>query len=280
MRALVRPRSKNRRHVDPRCEAVEASLTPGPELERAVIGCGPVVYCAGSVRGRMLEDFLPANEAGVRHVLEAIGDAHPAPPFLLVSSLAAGQPELSDYAQSKLLGEQTLRRHVRGGWTILRPPAVYGPGDTEMRPILRMLRRAWLVPAAPARGRVSLLYADDLAAAVLAWLRSWPAASGRMYTLDDGRPGGYDWAAMARAAGHEQPRLMQVPTGLLQALAAGNLAASRVFGYQPMLTPGKVEELTQADWLCDNTAFTADTGWQPSTQLPEGLALTLDAAAE
>jgi hypothetical protein len=35
--------------------------------------------------------------------------------------------------------------------------------------------------------------------------------------------------------------------------------------------------MTQADWLCDNTAFVQATGWQPRTGLPSGIRLCLDA---
>ncbi|MEJ8567144.1 NAD-dependent epimerase/dehydratase family protein [Elongatibacter sediminis] len=276
VRALVRPGSANAEHVDPRCQAVEAALSDGPALERAVADCTAVIYCAGSVRGRVLDDFLPANEAGVRQLMQALAGVGPPPPTLLISSLAAGQPELSDYAQSKLLGEQALRRYAPGGWTILRPPAVYGPGDREMRPILRMARSGWIAHAGPASQRVSLIHAADLARAVLAWLHAWPASAGRLYTLDDGREGGYDWHAIAAAAGRDNPRLLRVPTGLLRAIANLNLGLSRLLGYPPMLTPGKVEELTQADWLCDNTALSADTGWQPRIELAQGLRQTLD----
>jgi nucleoside-diphosphate-sugar epimerase len=41
-----------------------------------------------------------------------------------------------------------------------------------------------------------------------------------------------------------------------------------------MLTPGKVRELTEREWLCDNSAFTAATGWRPRTELARGLRLT------
>ena len=52
------------------------------------------------------------------------------PRFVHVSSLAAREPALSDYGWSKHEAEGV----VAGSglpWTIVRPPAVYGPGDRE-----------------------------------------------------------------------------------------------------------------------------------------------------
>jgi hypothetical protein len=42
-----------------------------------------------------------------------------------------------------------------------------------------------------------------------------------------------------------------------------------------MLTPGKVRELRHPDWVCDNAALTAATGWAPAVGLDEGLRRTL-----
>jgi nucleoside-diphosphate-sugar epimerase len=54
-------------------------------------------------------------------------------------------------------------------------------------------------------------------------------------------------------------------------IATTNLFAARLFGYQPMLSPGKLRELRHPDWVADNTALCAATGWQPHIPLAEGL---------
>jgi nucleoside-diphosphate-sugar epimerase len=58
-------------------------------------------------------------------------------------------------------------------------------------------------------------------------------------------------------------------------LAGLNLRAARVLGYAPMLTPGKVRELTHSDWTADNAAICRKTGWAPVTPLQEGMRRTL-----
>lgn len=276
LRIALRPGSRHREFADPRCEVIECSLGDADSLARAIIGAGAVVYCAGSVRGRSLDDFLPANVLGVQNAVQALAAQVPAPPFLLVSSLAASRPELSDYARSKCLGEQAVTTQNLSAWTILRPPAVYGPGDTEMAPLLKMARRGLIIQPGPRLQRVSLLYVDDLATAVLAWLKNWQDCHGLICAIDDGRAGGYDWPAIALAAGHARIHSLHIPFPLLAGIARVNLVVSRVMGYAPMLSPGKVRELTQPNWLCDNTAFVRATGWQPQTGLPDGIRLSLD----
>ena len=276
VRVLIRPGSRHVDHADPRCERVDCRLDESDKLAGAVAGTRAVVYCAGSVRGRTLADFLPANADGVESVLRAMASSAPETPFLLISSLAASRRELSDYAYSKHLGEQSVQQHAPFAWTILRPPAVYGPGDTEVAPLLRWARRGVAIRPGPKTQRLSLLYSDDLALAVLAWLNAWKKCSGMICAIDDGRPGGYDWPSIVHAAGGSRFWDVGVPRALLAGIAKLNLACSGIAGYMPMLTPGKVRELTQADWLCDNTAFSQATGWQPRTDLPCGIRLTLE----
>jgi len=65
-------------------------------------------------------------------------------------------------------------------------------------------------------------------------------------------------------------RQFAVPGALLRVAGAINDFMARLFGYAPMLTPGKVRELQQEDWLCDNSAFSARTGWRPEIGLEAG----------
>ncbi len=272
VRALLRPDSRHRDRVQPEVEAVTVSLTAGVEaLGAALRDAGAVVYCAGSVRGRKMADFEPANVDGVAAVAAALKELPRPPPLLLISSLAATRPEVSYYARSKFDGEKVLESCPEIPWTVLRPPAVYGPGDKEMRPLLGWARRGLLPVVGPRSQRVSLLNVSDLARAVSAWLAALPNCRHRVFAIDDGRPGGYDWDAIGRAAGARRVRLVTVPRALLRLVAAANWALSGLLGYAPMLTPGKARELSQPDWLADNAEFSAATGWQPRIGLERGI---------
>jgi nucleoside-diphosphate-sugar epimerase len=69
---------------------------------------------------------------------------------------------------------------------------------------------------------------------------------------------------------------VKVPLAVLKTVSSLNLHAARIFGYAPMLTPGKLRELRHPDWVCDNTAFSRKTGWEPRVMLEEGLRRTLE----
>jgi len=269
--AVVRPASAHRNHLLPGVKLLLADLSDSTNLAPVFSQAAAVIYCAGSVRGRQLEDFRPANVNGVRSVVDAMNMAGATVPLLLISSLAASRPHVSDYANSKYLGEQEVRKHATFPWTIFRPPAVYGPGDKEMLPILKLARKGLVTPTGPTGQRLSLVHVDDLASAALAWLRSWKQCRNQIFTLDDGHSGGYDWQEIAETASPGRYRQVNIPPWLLFGAAGINLSLSRLLGYSPMLTPGKARELTQTDWVCNNKALSAASGWTPAIGLEKGL---------
>jgi nucleoside-diphosphate-sugar epimerase len=269
--ALIRPDSSHKDRLLEGVESLQTDLSDTPSLLPALSKASAVIYCAGSVRGRHLDDFRAANIDGIRSVVAAMNQVASEVPLLLISSLAASRPQLSDYANSKYLGEQELRDHAQFPWTIFRPPAVYGPGDREMLPILKLARKGLATPTGPAGQRISLVHVDDVASAVLAWLDSWRQCQHQVFTLDDGHEGGYDWRTIAETASGGNCRLIKIPAWLLFAVAGINLPLSRLLGYSPMLTPGKARELTQPDWVCNNKALSEACGWAPSITLEQGL---------
>lgn len=274
LRALYRPSSTPSPDQTDSVQWLAGDLGDTDSLRTLVAGVDAIIYCAGTVRGSALEHFNEANVAGVTRLAEVATELK-VPRFLLISSLAAREPSLSDYAMSKKMGEDALLKYQDNlSCDILRPPAVYGPGDREMRPLLQLVNRG-LVPVIGAKeGRFSLLYVDDLADAVSCLLRSESAHKSRCFELHDGHPDGYTWQQIAAIAGHlngKTPYRLTIPRSLLQMIALCNLCLSRLLGYSPMLTPGKVREIFHPNWVCDNTTITREVVWQPRVQFNDGM---------
>ena len=272
LRALLRPGSRHHKHLLTGVQPFEVALNDERSLAGALQDVETVIYCAGAVRGAKPSDFAVANIDGLRHLCRAAASQATPPHIVLVSSLAATRPHLSDYARSKFEGEQVLRATTLT-WTIVRPPAVYGPGDREMLPLFRAIRAGLALIIGPHKQRLSLLHVEDLGRAVLACLTHREICTGMIFEPDDGHADGYGWADIIAAARGARPVFeVHVPRALLSFIAHLNLALSRVFRHAPMLTPGKVRELSEPSWLCDNSRLCALTGWVPQVPLRTGIA--------
>jgi nucleoside-diphosphate-sugar epimerase len=277
VRALHRPRAGRVLASLPGVEWLAGDLEDPDALGALVAGADAVIHCAGAVRGARQADFDRVNAEGAGRVAEAAARVPGAPRLLLMSSLAARMPALSHYAGSKWRGECAVKAAAETlRWTVLRPPAVFGPGDRELRPLFRCIASGFAPVPGGTPGRFSLLHVDDLATAVLHWLAA-DTGYGETFELDDGRPGGYDWDTVVTLAGRalrrgRPVRRVPIPRPVLALAALANLGAARLLGYAPMLTPGKVREITHPDWLCDSHAFARATGWRPTIGLESGLA--------
>ncbi len=189
-----------------------------------------------------------------------------------MSSLAASQPQLSHYAASKRAGETELA-NCPSEWTVLRPPAIYGPGDQELAGLFQTIRSGLLPRPGPRDQRVAFLHATDLTSAIRAWLQTPDMPGGQTYNIHDGTVDTYSWAEIARALNPDRmPLTLPIPAWILGSVGAVNLFLARIFRYQPILTPGKARELGYPRWLCDNSAFSSATDWQPSIVLADGCA--------
>ena len=265
---------------DTRIRWVCGSLSDPDSLRRLLKGASAVVHCAGAVRGASAEQFNQVNVAGVARLVQAARELHPTPRFLLISSLAAREPALSFYAASKRGGEDTLRTLAGPmATTIFRPPAVYGPGDREMAPLLRCMQHGVAPVLGSSAARFSMLYVEDLTEAIRQTLARPDWAPGP-FEIHDGHPGGYSWEEVMTTVSRilRRPvRALRVPVALLRAAAAGNLLLAQLCGTLPMLTPGKVRELTHPDWVCHDAPLREATGWTPRIRLEAGMRLTIDA---
>lgn len=275
VRALVR--SPERASSLPHSvEPVRGSLDDGPSLAALVHGAGAVVHAAGIVAARRDSEFGRVNAGGTAALVAAASRANPPPRILLISSLAARRPELSAYAASKRAAEAAVAASSLGH-CIVRPPAVYGPGDRATLPLFRQLSRGLLLAPRVENGRFSLLYVDDLARLVRALLDQ-PGWAGQILEPDDGRAGGYAWsdlAAIAEQALGRTVRCLQAPRAIVWCAALAHELGGALTGKAPMLSRGKVAELCYPDWVCTRESIGAVAGWAPAVGFASGFAATL-----
>jgi nucleoside-diphosphate-sugar epimerase len=286
VRALARDAAKASRLGIDGVEWVAGDLGDPDRLAEAGRGVTVVFHVAGLVAARSELEFLAVNRDATERLLRAV--APTGARFVLVSSLAAAGPTVpgrplsgeepprpvTAYGRSKLAAEEVVRAGPLP-WTIVRPPTVYGPRDREL---LRLFRAAFL-GLAPVFGdgsqELSVVYAPDLAGALVAAARA-PGAAGRTYFAAHREicTSRQLATAVARAMGR-RPRVVGVPEPLARGLLQVTGAVARLADRATILTPDKGNEFLAPAWTCRPDALERDTGWQAAHDLADGIRRTL-----
>lgn len=271
VRALVRSSTKASSLLPTSVQLFEGCLENITSLKAFVTNCDSVVHAAGVTKGVSRSDFYGGNVEGTANLIQACLGQSTLPHFVLLSSLAAREPDLSPYAWSKWEGEKVLRKQGdRIPWIIFRPPAVYGPYDQHVVPLFTLIKRGICLQLNDNNARFSLIHVDDVTRAIIHWLQKRQPCS-QTFEIDDGRTGGYSWQEVFQII-HPGLRLrIPVSASLLSLLAVINEKLAKFLGYMPLLTRGKVAELRHGDWVCDLRATKDQLGWAPQVPLQEGL---------
>lgn len=272
IRILVRRDPADAQWGDLDIEVVQGDLVDATASTRLVAGADAVVHLAGMIKAPRRADFMRANRDGTRHLAAAVA-ASPGTHLLQVSSMAAREPELSDYAASKRAAEQAAIDLLGARLSILRPPAVYGPGDRETLAFFRLASLPWVPLLGEPEARSAVIHVGDLCAALVGMLGRPP--TGRVETACDARPAGYRWCeimeAAAAALGRVPRGYFEVPRPLLRSIATlGDLG--RAIGRGNMLNSDKLREIRHLDWSVSAGERLRLPGWSPGMDLRTGFA--------
>ncbi len=216
-----------------------------------------------------VKDLYTPNVQGTGHVLEATEGCRT---FIHVSSSSVYLPspsplgeelagrqnnrQLSPYGSSKLQAEEVVHRQCRNGSCfILRPRALYGPGDKVILPrLLKLEKNGSLSRPGGLEVNVSMTHYENFAGAVELCLQSGLSGM-HTYNVDDGRV--YILLEVMRTLctglfGHTLPEKV-IPAGLLK-----TLAIFKIGGITPLL----VRSLTR-DMVLDTTKIVRELAYQP-----------------
>lgn len=285
--ALVRSLERARPLGDRGVRLVKGDLADNEAMAEAVRDQDVVLHLAALTGATNEQEFLVANRDGTARIVDAAVQAG-VPRFVHISSAAAGgpahvdQPRTGDnevdapvtgYGRSKLAAELEVRS-APIAWSILRPPAVYGPGDVAN--FLAIFRAAKRFGVSPVFGdgsqQVSLIHVDDLAAAIIAAAEN-PVIDGGIYYVN--HPEVVTSRKLVEAIGNavgRRIRVMPMPHWVTRNALRLTGAWADVFNQKTILHADKVHEFVQPAWTGDPSRFIAATGWQPRFDTATGVA--------
>jgi len=294
VRILTRPESDPGKTSSMKVEILTGRYDDPVSLGKAVEGVDMVFHLAGVTKSVDEKGFYDGNVLPVKNLLESVLQVNPGlKRFLLVSSLAAAGPAdnpdpgsreedeskpVSVYGESKLEAEKIcLSFRDRLPVTIVRPPAVYGPGDRDVLQFIRMLQKGLVLGAGDVKKqRLSLVYVADLVRG-LAMAAESPAGRGEIYYITS--PKGYSWeelsAIAARELGVKHMLRISLPKSLMKMLGYAAGLVSSVTGRSGFLNPDKVNEMVQDYWVCSPGKAEKQLGFTSAVSLEEGMHTTI-----
>jgi dihydroflavonol-4-reductase len=263
-----------------------------PESLPQLVSDRQIVYHVGGItKANSPAQFYAVNQVGTRNLLEAVAGAGPnLERFVYVSSQAAvgpnrsGNPKSEDepprpitpYGRSKLGGEEEVRRFQgKIPFTIIRPPAIYGPRDRDILPFFRSIERGIKPLFGFGKTYISVIYVKDLVEAIIAASFN-EMAVGQTYFIAERRA--YLWKEafdiMAEVMG-TRAVTVRIPKMVLFAMAFLSEGLAKISGKLPALSIHKSKDLTQRYWVCDVSRAKRDLGWEARYDFRKGVAETV-----
>ena len=268
----VRALTRKWRPFENGVEWIEGALDRPESLRKLAEGSDAVIHIAGAINAADRAEFELVNAGGTASTIDAARAAG-VRRFVHISSLSAREPDLSNYGWSKAKSEQIVAASGLD-WTIIRPPAIYGPGDRETLELFKMARRGLVV--LPPGGRFSVIHVEDLCRLILAVLDDDDSRSA-LYEPDDGTPGGWAHAEFARvlgiAFGRDRTRTLAAPRPGVQVAAR---LAKLLRGSKAKLTPDRARYFCHPDWVAAADRKPSPRLWQPKVETQAGLKATAE----
>lgn len=298
VRRLLRPGSPDRPStgLEPpaAAEAARASLDPDADaasrraLDAALADADIVVHLAGVTRARDDAGFRRGNVEPTTALVRALERTEAGARLVLMSSQAAAGPAGDDavpvrecdeprpvegYGRSKLEAERVAHARRGGETVVVRPSAVYGPGDRDFLGLFRSARLGVAVVPGSADRLLDVVHVDDLLDGLEA-ATTVPGVGGRTFFLGAEAT---SWRRLYELAGEtvtRRPVIVEVPDRVVAGLARVADLLTPPGARPSLLSRHKVALSAQHAWLCASDAARGALGYAPSRALPAGLRAT------
>ncbi len=287
VRCLLRATSDDRWIKGLPVEKVTGDLFDTRALRTAVEGVDYIYHSAGLTKAKTPDEYFRANAGGTRNLLEAVlGYNSRLKRFIHISSQTAAGPSptkfpinedhpaapITSYGKSKLAAEQECHKlRLSIPWTIVRPPAVFGPRDKDVFEFFSTMNKGLQPMVGLSEKYVSLIHVRDLVRGFVMAGESEKSV-GQIYFIASKDV--YGWKEVGTVTrkvlgkGALRLRIPEFGVYIIAAVAEG-LAS---FSKKPALINfEKARDMVQDYWTCDSSKALRDFGYEQDLSLEEGI---------
>lgn len=244
-----------------------------------------IFHSAGLIRAKSLDRFMQVNRDGTTNLVEmAIKHTTNLKRFVLISSQAAAGPciqhklktesdvavPVSDYGRSKLAGElAVLAQKDKLPFTIIRPPAVFGPCDTDVFVFFKNVKLGWLLKFGGKEGFVSLVYIADLVDGICRAAFNEQGAGETLFINSVDDISQWEVQRLIAETINVDIRPLRLPLPIMKLVAA---LLGSIEGFP--LSTDKTRELSYRYWISSSAKSRAMLNYEPTCTLSEAIGIT------
>ena len=271
---------------------VEGDLFSNEALEKCIKDMDYVFHVAGVVKAKTKEGFYHGNSDSTKNLLEITYRVNPGlKKFIYISSLAACGPAKSDkpvdentvpdpittYGLSKLKAEEEVYKYRdKFPISIISPPAVFGPRDTEILIYFKTFSKGLNSVIGFDAKYLSLVYVEDLVDGIILAAENNKADGQKYFVCFDKA---FNWdeigSLTSKLLGKKALKI-RLPHSVLYSV--GYLAELfSTFSSKPAtLNIEKCKDITQLRWVCSNEKAKRELGFKAKYSLEESFKKTID----
>ena len=260
-------------------------------LSSAIADVDLVFHLAGATKARNRADFFRSNTEATKNLLKVCLNKTSPPKFVFVSSLAAAGPSstttplietdtprpITMYGESKWAAEKLVHDYMKQApATIIRPPAVYGPRDSDILAFFRLIKRGVCLIPGYSINAVSIVHVDDLVQGIIKAGFSDKADSRTYFVCNDSDINWEHIGSVIARAMQKKIVTLHMPLIFTRITAIFSELWSRVNCKPALINFDKARDIRQPYWICSNQNIKKDLGFVQQVSLEEGTKQTVE----
>lgn len=272
-------------------EFIKCGLNDVSKLSTAFEGATYIFHLAGATKSKKYESYLYGNVQLTKNVFQACEGNQTIKKIIVTSSLAASAPTslnhpvteetpsnpISLYGKSKVEMEEMLKKEFSHlPYIIARPPAVYGPRETDVFLFFKAVKKGLVTTIGLGKKQVSLIYIDDLIQGMFLAATNEKAVRQTYFFTSDRS---LNWKEIGNeAAALLNPKAIRFGIPHFVVYIIGTIA--EIFNFfqkrAPTLNIEKVKEITQEAWTCSDDKARIELGYEPKFPYKKGFKISFD----
>ncbi len=270
---------------------VEGDLFDNNVLDEAIKKVDFVFHVAGVIKSKKKEGFYKGNVEATKNLIEITYKVNPGlKRFVFISSLAACGPNPDDkpltedyiprpvttYGISKREAEkEVIKFRDKIPVTIIRPPAIYGPRDTEILIYFRTFQKGLNSIIGFGDKYLSLIYVEDFVKGIILASQSEIKSGSVFFISGDGE---YNWNEIAEVTSkilNKNSIKIRIPHFVVYSVGFIAQMLSVFSKNAATLNIEKCFDITREKWVCSNEKAKKILGYVPDYNLEEGFNKTI-----